>query len=150
VLAPQALTAAKEMLTQISVVPEGVAAGTIGTHGMHDVTEGGVLGAAWEMCRVAGAGARIWTDKIPVDPITHKICNHFGLDPLRLISSGSMLITVAPDKKEAMEEAMSEIGVQATYIGQVVEEGITMERNGKWHEVVPPAGDELYKVVGQE
>ena len=29
----------------LSVVKEGIIAGKIGTHGMHDITEGGVLGA---------------------------------------------------------------------------------------------------------
>ena len=30
-----------------------------GVNAMHDVTEGGVLGAVWEMCGASGCGAEI-------------------------------------------------------------------------------------------
>ena len=46
----------KLMLDNVSVVKEGVIAGKIGTHGMHDVTEGGILGAVWEMCNISKLG----------------------------------------------------------------------------------------------
>ncbi len=42
---------AKDMLTQISVVPEGIIGGKHPVTSMHDVTEGGVLGAVWEVCK---------------------------------------------------------------------------------------------------
>ena len=48
VLTAEELAEAKALLSHVSVVKEGVAAGKLGTHGMHDVTEGGVLGAVWE------------------------------------------------------------------------------------------------------
>ena len=54
ILTREEIEEAKGLLNQVSVVKEGVAAGKVGTHGMHDVTEGGVLGAVWEMCQVAG------------------------------------------------------------------------------------------------
>ena len=55
---------------------------------MHDVTEGGILGAVWEMCEIAGVGAEICFEDIPVTEVTKKISEHFGIDWLRLISSG--------------------------------------------------------------
>ena len=45
VLTKEEIDRAKSFLDLVSVVPEGVAAGTVGTHGMHDVTEGGIMGA---------------------------------------------------------------------------------------------------------
>lgn len=142
---------AKSLLDQVSVVEEGVAAGAIGTHGMHDVTEGGVLGAVWELCQIAGAGAEVWVDEIPVKEVTKKICNHFDIDYLRLISSGCMVIMVEPDKKDAMEAAMAEIGVEISCIGRITEadKGIIMKTGDNIEEVAPPASDELYKVVGR-
>ena len=74
------------MLEKVSVVREGIIAGKIGTAGMHDVTEGGLLGAVWEMCEIADLGAELWKDRIPIDPVTVKVCEHLNLDPLRLIS----------------------------------------------------------------
>lgn len=57
ILTAEEIAEAKELLKQVSVITEGVAAGKVGTHGMHDVTEGGVLGGIWEMCQIAGTGA---------------------------------------------------------------------------------------------
>ena len=143
---------AKAMLDSVSVVPEGVIAGKIGTHGMHDVTEGGILGAVWEMCDISGLGAEVWADDIPVAEVTRKICDHFDVDVLRLISSGAMVICVPEDKKEQMEKAMEDAGVPSTYIGRVreAEYGVRMTRNGADSEVDPPYSDEIYRVVAKK
>ncbi len=150
VLTAEEIQEAKDLLNQVSVVPEGVAAGKIGTHGMHDVTEGGVLGAVWEMCQIAGTGAEVQVDKVPVKPVTKKVCDYFDIDCLRLISSGCMVIMVAPENKEAMAQAMERAGVEAAYIGVIKEagEGICMNVAGEVIEIAPPASDEIYKVVG--
>ena len=57
VLSAKELARAKSFLELVSVVPEGITAGSIGTHGMHDITEGGILGAVWEMCQISGQGS---------------------------------------------------------------------------------------------
>lgn len=152
VLTREEIQEAKELLSQVSVVKEGVVAGKIGTHGMHDVTEGGILGAVWELCKIAGTGAEVWLDQVPVKQVTKKICTHFDIDFLRLISSGCMVIMVPAEKKEQMQEAMEEAGVEASYIGVIREEGqgICMKEGDTLKEIAPPASDELYKVVGAE
>lgn len=152
VLTQEEIEKAKSLLGRVSVVKEGVTAGEVGTHGMHDVTEGGVLGAVWEMCQIAGTGAELWVDQVPVEPVTRKICDYFDIDYLRLISSGCMIIMVAPDKKEEMENAMKDAGVEASYIGVIKEPsaGVCMKINEELIEIAPPASDELYKVVGEE
>jgi hydrogenase expression/formation protein HypE len=151
ILTAQELSRSKAFLDRVSVVAEGVAAGKVGTHGMHDVTEGGVLGAVWEMCQVAGVGAEVWADQVPVEPETKKICDYFTLDYLRLISSGCMLIMVPREKQEEMSAALADIGVQAAYIGVIEEEwrGMYMKVEDERIAIAPPASDELYKVVGQ-
>ncbi len=152
ILTAEEIQEAKDLLSRVSVVKEGVAAGKIGTHGMHDVTEGGVLGAVWEMCQIAGTGAEIWVDKVPVKSVTKKICDYFDIDYLRLISSGCMVIMVAPEDKERMARTMEQAGIEAAYIGVIKEtgKGICMDVQGELIEVAPPASDELYKVVGNE
>ena len=148
---------AKSFLDLVSVVPEGVAAGKVGTHGMHDITEGGILGAVWEMCQISRTGAEVWEDAIPMHPETEKICRLFDVDPLRLISSGSMIIIVPKDKRAEMEEAMKAAGVDASVIGIIKEEsdGICMARHtltcgsgcmGRIKvKIDPPYADEIYK-----
>lgn len=149
------LARAVSFLDLVSVVPEGIAAGKVGTHGMHDITEGGILGAVWEMCQIAGKGVQIWEDTIPMEPETAKICETFDIDPLRLISSGSMVIIVPEDKKEEMISAMAEADVAAAVIGRIedIEYGVKLMPHigddDKATDIAPPSADELYKVVGR-
>ena len=148
-LSEEEINEAKALLSKISVVKDGMAAGSIGTHGMHDVTEGGILGAVWEMCRIAGVGAELWDEAIPVEAVTKKICAHYDIDYLRLISSGSMIIMASPDKKSAILEKLEAEGVAACEIGRIltIEEGLYLLKDGEKQEIEPPRADELYKVV---
>jgi len=87
------LTEARSFMRYISVVREGIIGGKMGASSMHDVTEGGVLGALWEIAEASQVGIRIYRDKIPVRKETQLICKELQLDPLKLISSGCMIIT---------------------------------------------------------
>ena len=159
ILTSEELERARSFLDMVSVVREGIAAGTVGTHGMHDITEGGILGAIWEMCQISGTGARIWEEEVPLEPETVKICDFFGLDPLRLISSGAMVIIVPADKKDEMISAMEDAEVDAKIIGEIVpaDEGINLmrkagSRGSEGEEMVkikvdPPRMDEIYKII---
>ncbi|MDO4553056.1 MAG: AIR synthase family protein [Bacillota bacterium] len=148
-LTEEELAEAEAMLEQVSVVREGVIAGGVGTAGMHDITEGGILGAVWEMCEIAGTGALVWEDSIPVAPVTEKICRHFGVNWLRLISSGSMLIMAKPDKKDAIMEEIAAAGIEIACIGRVLplSEGRTLESVRGRETIEPPGSDEIYKVL---
>ncbi len=110
---------------------------------MHDVTEGGVLGAAWEMAEAAGCGVVLHREAIPVHPATRHICEAVGLNPLRLLSSGAMLIA-CPDG-EAMAAGLSGIGVPAAKIGRTVEKGVAFSDGAP---IGPPGADELYRLGG--
>ena len=150
-LTSEEIAEAKGFLNLVSVVPEGVAAGKVGTHGMHDITEGGILGAAWEMCQIAGKGAEVWYDSIPIRPEVKKVSEFFDINPLRLISSGSMVIIVHEDKKEEMEKAMEAVDVDCSIIGRIKQAdfGIKLLKDGELSEIDPPYADEIYKVVGK-
>ncbi len=145
VLTLQELAEAEAMLDMVSVVKEGVIAGDIGVSAMHDITEGGVLGAVWELCQVAGLGALIDTADIPVRPVTRKICSHFGIDYLRLISSGCMLIIAPPEKQQELESRIDMIKC----IGEIrpADYGIMMVTDMGTEKIAPPESDELYKAV---
>ena len=136
---------AKGFLEEVSVVREGVAAGKIGVRQMHDVTEGGILGAVWEMCQVGEMGAEIKKESILIENVTQKICDHFDVNPYRLISSGCMLIIAEKEKEKEILDKMKEIGVGANIIGEIKEKPYGILMNGEVIE--PPKGDEIYKVV---
>ena len=149
VLSGEELEHAKSLLSKVSVVKDGIIAGRIGTHGMHDVTEGGILGAVWEMCSIAGTGARLDAEAIPADDVTRRICEHYDINMLRLISSGSMLIMTEEDKKEEIIRELAAQGIPAAQIGKIVpkEEGLSICEGGKQTQIDPPGPDELYKIV---
>jgi len=132
----------------LSVVAEGIrAAGIEGVSAMHDITEGGILGALSEMCEASGVGAEIRLADVPVLDVTKKICAHYGLDVFSLISSGSMLITAENGKKVVDELAAD--GIKATVVGKVTaQKGLVDAGSGRT--LVPVVSDELYKVIEKQ
>ncbi|HHT51198.1 MAG TPA: AIR synthase [Eubacteriaceae bacterium] len=136
---------AKSYMNYISVVPEGRISGKVGVTAMHDVTEGGLLGAIWEIAKASNVGIKIWKENIPITKATMVICNHYKIDPLKLISSGVMLITT--NKPGKLLEAFKKEGIKATIIGKVVEGRSVLVNNGIETSINPPSSDELYKVV---
>jgi hydrogenase expression/formation protein HypE len=141
---------AKSYLNMVSVVKEGVIAGEIGYSAMHDVTEGGILGAIWEVCYTSGFGAEIWEDKIPVSGVTKKICGIYNINPLRLISSGCMLIITDAQHKNEIMQRINNYGIKISLIGEIkdINAGIKLVTGDISSEISPPESDELYKVVG--
>jgi hydrogenase maturation factor len=123
----------------LSVVPESRTAMRHGAHAMHDVTEGGVLGALWEMVTLYGCGIRLDGDSIPMLDATQAICSQLGLNPLRLIGSGSMLIA-CPDGP-ALVTTLQKEGIHAARIGRAEGEAL-LDQNG--HAIAPPGADEIY------
>lgn len=148
VLSPQELQEAKDMLDHISVYKEGRIAGQFGVTSMHDITEGGIFGALWEGCMASGLGCKVDINRLPVPTVTQKICQHFGVNPYQLISSGSMMITLAPDKAKALIERLEEEGIKAFEIGYMTAKEILFcDEKGTWHPIPEPGADELYKVI---
>ncbi len=141
------LTKAKDMDTMLSVVKEGMICGEIGVHYMHDITEGGVLGAVWEASKAIGKGIKVYESLIPVKDVTKEIADIVGIDLYRLISSGSMLIIGEEKNVLRIYEELDANNIKATVIGEIIEEGILMERNGEVSIIEPPASDELYKAL---
>lgn len=141
------LTRAKEFLGRISVVPEGLAAARAGATAMHDVTEGGVLGGAWELAEAAGIGIELWADAVPVAPETAAICRALDIDPLRLISSGAMLI--ATGEATRTREAVTGAGVDCTEIGVMAQRERVAVRDNQRVALQPPDRDELWRALEQ-
>lgn len=83
---------AKALDTYISVQSEAAVAVKSGVSAMHDVTEGGIFGALWEMAEASGVGLEIDLKKIPVRQETIEVCEFSESNPYQLISSGCMLM----------------------------------------------------------
>ncbi len=141
------LEEARNMYRHISVIKEGIICGKVGVKYMHDITEGGVLGAIWEAAAAIGKGVKIYEDQIPMKEVTKEIASILNIDPYRLISSGSMLIIAAPEKVGLLKEKLGEEEIKVTVIGEVIEEGIYLQKEKKLVEIAPPSSDELYRAL---
>lgn len=148
-LCPDELEYAKSLSDYISVVEEGLLAAENGATAMHDATEGGILGAIWEMCEASGTGIDVDGVKIPVLDVTRAICNYYDINPLKLISSGCMLIA-HPDGK-SLVKALEDFGHRATVIGRFSKDEAKLIHIGGRHEnIFLPDSDELYKIKSKK
>ena len=129
----------------LSVVPDAAAAVKSGVTAMHDVTEGGIYGALWELAEASGVGLEIDLKKIPVRQETIELCEYYRLNPYQLISSGCMLMT-APDGRRLVSD-LEKAGIHATLIGRCVDGKAKKILNGEDTAYLErPKTDELYKI----
>jgi len=149
VLSSYEMAEAKSYLDKLSVVKEGLVSTKFGVNSMHDVTEGGILGALFELCSSCKKGCEIEYSKLPISDVTKKISEYYDIDPLKLISSGSMLITVSWDKKDEFLDTLKREGIEVSEIG-CINDGeiiqIKME-DGSIQLIQGAEADELYKVI---
>ena len=130
----------------LSVVPEAAVAVKSGVSAMHDVTEGGIFGALWEMAESSGVGLTIDLKKIPVRQETIEVCEFFGINPYELISSGSMLMA-SQDGNQLVQD-LEKAGIPAVVVGKATAGNDRVLLNGEEQRFLePPKTDELYRVV---
>jgi len=132
----------------LSVVPEAATAVKSGVSAMHDVTEGGIYGALWELAEASGIGLEIDLKAIPIRQETVEICEYYHLNPYHLISSGCMLMT-SPDGLGLLRE-LKKAGIAAAVIGRCVDGKARKIINGEEEAYLErPKTDELYKIYEQ-
>jgi len=129
----------------LSVVPEALAAAEAGATAMHDITEGGIFGALWEIGAASGTGITADLRKIPVKQETIEVCEVFNINPYMLVSSGSLLIGC--HNGNMLVEMLAKKGIPATVIGRATDSNDRIvTNNGEIRYLGPAASDELYKV----
>ncbi|MEM1611459.1 MAG: AIR synthase family protein [Sulfolobales archaeon] len=147
---PSVLDRASRFIEMISVVREAItlAERDLATS-MHDPTEGGVLGGAAEIAYASGKTIELWEESIPVAEETRIIASAIGIDPLKLISSGTLISTVPRDMAEEAVKTLRELGVEARIIGRVLDggRGAYIVRKGGYREKIPrQVIDEIYRI----
>jgi hydrogenase maturation factor len=144
VISDQILQRAATFLDLISVGTESRIAAMNGFSAMHDITEGGLIGALYEMSIAAGLGFELYSDDIPIFADVREICQVMNIDPLRLLSSGSLIIVSSRGKE--MVEVLLKAGVNAEVVGQFTKDESYL-LNGKAIDNMPPYGDELWRLI---
>ncbi len=159
---PEFIEEAKTYSQLISVVKEGTILGSLASETssltfegfprscvnlMHDVTEGGVEGAAFEMADFSKVGVTLDKRLVPLTDCSKAICDALELDPYRLISSGALMI--ASSEPDRVIKALAEEGIRATVIGEFtdLDEGAkTIGLDGEIRQMPAPSADEIYKI----
>lgn len=113
------IDAAEEFENFLSVVPEAATAIMSGVSAMHDVSEGGIFSALWQLAESSGVGLEIDMKKIPVKQETIEICEFFGLNPYYFVSGGALLI--ATDNGHDLVSELKKQDIFATVIGKTTD-----------------------------
>lgn len=132
----------------LSVVSDSRVAMENGVSAMHDVTEGGIFGALWEMAEASGVGLEVDLKRIPIRQETVEICEVFDINPYMLISSGAMLI--GTDHGSQLVDALKRAGIHAAVVGRATAGNDRVIRNGEERRFLePPKTDELFRALGR-
>ena len=98
---------------------------------MHDVTEGGVLGAIYEMAIASNLGVQINMNKLPSGVVQESICKVFDIDQNYVVGAGSMIISAKSDRKDIVLKRLSSANIKATEVGYFTADVSNMELIGK-------------------
>lgn len=138
----------KDLSRLISVVKDGMIAAENGAKYMHDITEGGVLGAVWEAAISNNVGIRIFEEKIPVKESTVEMSKLLNINYLSLISSGSMLIISDSESADKIVSELAKEKIDSAIIGEILDSSdVVIAKDGKEKAIESPGSDEIYKVI---
>ena len=113
----------------ISVIKDALkACAAVQVHSMHDVTEGGLATGLREVAQASGLGLAVEEGSIPVLPECREVCQALGLDPLGLLASGALLVTLPAGEVPSLLTVLDREGIAGWEIGQMLaaEEGLIM------------------------
>jgi len=143
-LPPETLAVAQERLEDTGVVRDALAAADAGSvSAMHDATEGGLLGALFEMADSAGVRLAVDSDPVPTMPGVTETCTALGMNPWRATTGGTLLLAVDAKDADAVLAALDDRGTPAAVVGHV-ESGEGVVRDGT--AASRPTGDASWPV----
>jgi hydrogenase maturation factor len=85
---------------------------------MHDATEGGVVGGLFEIAAASGVGMEIDERLFVYPDEVRMVCEAFGIDPVKAIAEGSLLVTVRPGKSAALLARFRRKRIAASVVGR--------------------------------
>jgi len=148
-LSDKELDEGRDVMKSVSVLPEALLLADNGVSAMHDVTRGGLIETLLEIAHLSGVGIEINASQLSIPPIVARFAQAFQFDPLRIISSGTLAVTV-PDKHLAqVENALNESGTSFAVVGRVkAEHGVSVisDENVIHYSEIKPEEDELARL----
>jgi hydrogenase expression/formation protein HypE len=143
------LAEGRRIMSEVSVMPEALVLAANGATAMHDVTRGGVLETLLEIAKLSDVGIDVTFDQLPLPPIVVRFAGAFTFDPLRMISSGTLVVTVPPERLADVRAALKEIGTPYAIVGEVTDgNGVRVLRDDEvvHHTTIRCEEDELARL----
>lgn len=92
---------------------------SLGVHGMHDVSEGGLMGALYDMSECMQHGITVDLQAIPFKQETIEVATRLKLNAYRIPSMGSLIMLCEDGAK--LVDALADCGIPAVVIGKVTD-----------------------------
>jgi hydrogenase maturation factor len=144
------LERARDLRRRLSVVADARVARTFAPSAMHDPTEGGLVGAAFELAEAAGLGFVLCEADVPLLEETRLLARVLSFDPLRLISSGALLVALREARAAGLLDALRAGGLGGSVVGRLVapDQGRRVARlSGEVEDVYDAPRDELWRLL---
>ena len=142
---------AAEYMVYTSLMPELVAIENVikercdCIYAAHDVSNGGLFGALWQLLSACNIGGEFPIEKIPVKQEIIEVSEYFDINPYMMNGQGSLLLIT--DDGEYLVNQLKQSGVAASVIGTTTESKdrkIILGEEERF--LVPPKGDALNAV----
>lgn len=150
------LKKAQAYLQKFSAVEDALTAASVGLRekgvtAMHDVTEGGLLGALYELSIASNIGMEIELSDIIVTEEAKLICDLFKLSPYSTLSEGTLIISVKPNVTQKVLKALELKGIRSAIIGKVTEanKGRWIITGKKKERLRKPGFDPYWRLIGK-
>jgi hydrogenase expression/formation protein HypE len=153
---PSFLKKAQQYLFDFSVVEDALISASVGLRdegitAMHDVTEGGLFGALYELSVASNTGLEVDLSKVILTEEANKICQLFKISPYRTLSEGTLILTVKPEKASAIQQVLGLKHIRNAVIGKIIdpEEGRWIKRADKREPLTKPEADPYWEAYSK-
>jgi len=126
-----------------------IACESVRVHAMHDPTEGGLVNGIVEMALASENEIEVDLEKVYLYEESRILCKTFGLDPLGVIASGALLLSLSPMDLSKLQKALGRASIPVHVIGKIRKgkARVFASKNGKGRrEIKPFDRDEILKI----
>ena len=136
----------RDDIMKLSIVKEAAVAIQHGVTAMHDIHEGGIFAALWELGEQTGYGFEIDIRKVLIKQSTIEICERIDVNPYMLTSMGSLLIVT--ENGQLLVDTFAKDNIAASVIGHTINGHEKLIYNkGEKRFLDKPGMDEIYRIM---
>jgi hydrogenase expression/formation protein HypE len=85
-----------------------------------------------EIAYLSGVGIEVDGSRLLIPPVVSRFARAFQFDPLRMISSGTLAVTVPSERVEGVSRALEGMGTPFAFVGRATEgTGVRVSQEGE-------------------